>query len=398
MQLPPLFVTNRIPQTHNPSQNLWQKMGKSLTVLLALNLVGCDYFAKPKIDNTLTVEKIANAMPNRNQDKTAWANDIYDIFNTLKIERNKQNICSAIAIIDQESNFKADPPVPNLGKTSLNELNSQLDEKLGKILAGYFRNMLKNEPTPQNSFEKQILAVQTEQQLDKIYHQMFDYFSQKYYTAKITNVTKLVGGDIAEKLDPISTLGSMQVHINYAHDYRRNNGNSEDLRRDLYSQYGGLYYGIHRLMLYPASYPEPIYRFADYNSGMYSSRNAGFQKMLAEISKQKLDLDGDLLIYTSKGQSQSEKALNLLAQQGVIALTPSQIASDLKKEKTQAFETTQTYQTISSLYKMKTGKNPLTAIMPQVVISGAKLSKDYNTQWYADSVNKRYLSCLAKAK
>lgn len=207
-----------------------------------------------------------------------------------------------------------------------------------------------------------------------------------------------MGGDIAEKLDPISTLGSMQVHINYAHDYRRNNGNSEDLRRDLYSQYGGLYYGIHRLMLYPASYPEPIYRFADYNSGIYSSRNAGFQKMLAELSKQKIDFDGDLLIYTSKGQSQSEKALNLLAQQGVIALTPSQIASDLKKEKTQAFETTQTYQTISSLYKMKTGKNPLTAIMPQVVISGAKLSKDYNTQWYADSVNKRYLSCLAKAK
>lgn len=372
---------------------------KSLVILLPLAVTGCDYFKpKPKIDLTLQPAQIANAMPNRGQEKNAWANDIYDIFNTLKIERNKQNICSAIAIIDQESNFKADPPVPNLGKTSLNELNSKLDEKLGKILAGYFRNMLKNEPTPQNSFEKQILAVQTEQQLDKIYHQMFDYFSQKYYTAKITNVTKLVGGDIAEKLDPISTLGSMQVHINYAHDYRRNNGNSEDLRRDLYSQYGGLYYGIHRLMLYPASYPEPIYRFADYNSGMYSSRNAGFQKMLAELSKQKLDLDGDLLIYTSKGQSQSEKALNLLAQQGVIALTPSQIASDLKKEKTQAFETTQTYQTISSLYKMKTGKNPPTAVMPQVVISGAKLSRDYNTQWYADSVNKRYLSCLAKVK
>lgn len=372
---------------------------KSLVVILPFMLAGCDYFKpKPKIDLTLQPAQIASIMPNRGQDKTAWANDIFEIFNTLKIERNKQNICSTIAIIDQESNFKADPPVPNLGKTSLNELNSKLDEKLGRILAGYFRNMLKNEPTPQNSFEKQILAVQTEQQLDKIYHQMFDYFSQKYYTSKITNITKIVGGDIAEKLDPITTLGSMQVHINYARDYRRNNGNSEDLRRDLYSQYGGLYYGIHRLMLYPANYPEPIYRFADYNSGMYSSRNAGFQKMLAELSKQAIDMDGDLLSYSSNVQSQSEKALTALATQGVIALTPSQIKSDLKKEKTQAFETTQTYQTISSLYKMKTGKNPLTAIMPQVVISGAKLSKDYNTQWYADGVNKRYLTCLNKAK
>ena len=361
-------------------------------------LTGCDYFAKPKVDNSLGIDNIVKSLPNRGQDKKSWANDIFDIFNTLKIERNKQNICSVVAIIDQESNFKADPPVPNLGKTSLNELNSKLDEKLGRLLAGYFRSMLKNEPTPQNSFEKQILAVQTEQQLDKIYHQMFDYFSQKYYTNKITNVTKLVGGDIAEKLDPITTLGSMQVHINYARDYRRNNGTSEDLRRDLYSQYGGLYYGIHRLMLYPTSYPEPIYRFADYNSGMYSSRNAGFQKMLAELSKQPIDMDGDLLSYSSNVQSQSEKALATLATQGVIALTPSQIKSDLKKEKSQAFETTQTYQTISSLYKMKTGKTPPTAVMPQVVISGAKLSKDYNTKWYADGVNKRYLACLAKVK
>ena len=375
-------------------------LAKISPITLALLLSGCGYFSKPdaKIDPTLQPTQIANAMPNRGQDKTAWANDMFEIFNTLKIERNNQNICSAVAIIDQESNFKADPPVPNLGKTSLTELNSKLDKKLGNLLAGYFRTMLKNEPTPQNSFEKQILAVQTEQQLDRIYHQMFDFFSQKYYTNKITHITKLVGADISEKLDPINTLGSMQVHIDYARDHRRNNGDSEDLRRDLYSRYGGLYYGIHRLILYPANYADPIFRFADYNSGIYSSRNAGFQKMLAELSKQKLDFDGDLLIYNGNGQSQSEKALNRLAQQGYITLTPQQISSDLSKEKTAVFENTPTYQTISGLYKMKTGKNPLTAIMPQVVISGVKLRRDYNTQWYADGVKKRYLSCLAKIK
>ncbi|MDB0159951.1 DUF1615 family protein, partial [Escherichia coli] len=66
-------------------------------------------------------------------------------------------------------------------------------------------------------------------------------------------------------------------------------------------EYGGLYYGIHRLMVYPADYDKAIYRFADYNSGMYSSRNAAFQKMLKELTDKDISLDGDLLLYTKDG-------------------------------------------------------------------------------------------------
>lgn len=374
-------------------------------VFASFGLTGCDqlkkFFQQEPEKVLLDVAKISQAMPNRNQQKQLWATDIHDIFNTLKIERTPQNICSVIAVIDQESNFQADPPVAGLGKSSLNALNSQLEEKLGKTLAPFFRKMLKNEPTPANSFEKQILAVKTEQQLDKVYHQMFAHFSEKYYANKITNLGKLVGTDLTEKLDPITTLGSMQVHINYARENRRTNTSNEELRRDLYTQYGGLYYGIHRLMLYPTNYDNPIYRFADYNSGVYSSRNAGFQKMLSELSGQKLDFDGDLLIYKSgssisETQSQSEKALQNMASQGFLQLTTRQIRNDLSKEKTEKFADTEVYRTIGSLYKLKTGKDPIFQMMPQVVISGAKLSKDYNTKWYADNVNRRYQTCMQK--
>ena len=156
-------------------------------------------------------------------------------------------------------------------------------------------------------------------------------------------------------------------------------------------------------MRYQMDYPEPIYRFADYNSGVYSSRNAGFQKMLAELSGQKIDFDGDLLIYksgntVSDNLSQSEKALQAMTAQGFLQLTPRQIRSDLSKEKSQKFSETEVYRTIGSLYKMKTNKAPITAMMPQVVISGAKLSKDYNTKWYADNVNQRYLACMKKVQ
>ena len=50
-------------------------------------------------------------------------------------------------------------------------------------------------------------------------------------------------------------------------------------------------------MMYPADYEKPIYRFADYNSGMYSSRNAAFQSMLNSLTDAELSLDGDLLLY-----------------------------------------------------------------------------------------------------
>ena len=134
---------------------------------------------------------------------------------------------------------------------------------------------------------------------------------------------------------------------------------------------------------------------------MYSSRNAAFQKMLSELTKQPIDLDGDLLIYKSgmaRTRSQAETAINSLAQQGLLTLTPRQIHSDLLKEKRPDFVQTASYQAIANLYHTHIGKPPLTAVMPQVVIAGAKLKREYNTKWYADKVNQRYLTCLQKAE
>ena len=387
---------------------------KTLSVLaISISLAACgngSWWSKDD-EPTLSTEQIRKAIPPRVNDRTSWAKDIFDITEQLGIPQTKQNVCTIVAVVDQESNFVADPQVPGLGEKAVKEIQTRLDEKfkdklgdgIGGTVAGYFEDVLKNQPSPDNNYLNQMRKVKTERELDELYREIFDYMSKHYHVSALTGAAKLVGQDFGEKLNPITTLGSMQVHIGYAKAHKRQGGNVAELRTDMYSQYGGLYYGIHRLMMYPADYDKPIYRFADYNSGRYSSRNAAFQSMLNDLTKAELSLDGDLLLYNKEGDVRSAKSeserelLNVFSTNGII-LTPRQIRTDLKKEKDQDFEDTATYRAVTKLYKEKTGKEPFYAMMPEVVISGPKLSRDYNTNWFASRVNGRYQTCMNRIK
>ena len=387
---------------------------KSLsTITLSLALVGCGdgNWWSQKDEPEFKAEQIKRVIPTRVNGRESWANDIDDIMEKLGIPKTKENVCSIVAVVDQESNFVADPVVPGLGAKAVKEVNTRLNEKfeeklgttIGGQVAGYFEDVLKNQPSPDNNYMSQMRKVRTERDLDLLYRQIFDFMASHYHVSALTGAVKLVGQDIGEKMNPITTLGSMQVLITYAQDHKRSRMNTNELRDDLYTQYGGLYYGIHRLMMYPADYNKSIYRFADYNSGMYSSRNAAFQSMLNDLTPKELDLDGDLLLYNKDGSpravlSQSEKELISVFAQNNVLVTPRQIRSDLKKEKEKSFENTQTYIAVKKLYKTKTGKEPIYAIMPQVIISGPKLSRDYNTNWFASRVNGRYETCMQRAK
>ena len=386
------------------------KVFSVLATCISLSACGDSWWNHDK-ELEMDADQIKKVIPARVHERQSWAQDIADIMQQLSIPTTKQNVCSIVAVVDQESNFVANPVVAGLGHTAVKEIDSRLQEKfedkLGKTIGGtmaqYFENVLKNQPTPENSYLKQMAKVKTEEELDVLYRQIFDDMSKRYHVSALTGAAKLIGQDIGEKMNPITTLGSMQVHINYAKDHKRQSGSTAALRDDLYTQYGGLYYGIHRLMVYPAHYDEAIYRFADYNSGMYSSRNAAFQKMLGIIQNKDLDLDGDLLLYSKEGRpqsslSQSEKETIAAFTANKVLVTPRQIRADLKKEKAQEFEDTQTYLAVQKLYQAKTHQEPIYAVMPEVIISGPKLSRDYNTHWYASRVNGRYETCMQRAK
>ena len=387
---------------------------KRFTAVLALSLglTACggswwDDTDEPK----LQTEHIKKLIPTRVKNRESWAQDMFDISQELDIPTTKQNVCTMVAVVDQESNFVADPSVSGLGEKAVREVQDRLEEKfsdklgdtLGVTVAQYFQEVLRNQPTPEDNYLSQMRKVKTERELDELYREIFDHMAKHYHVSALTGAAKLVGQNFSEKLNPITTLGSMQVHISYAEEHKRKSGNMADLRTDLYTQYGGLYYGIHRLMMYPADYDKPIYRFADYNSGMYSSRNAAFQSMLNRLTQVELSLDGDLLLYSKDGnpkatRSQTEQELVRVFAMNNVLLTPRQIRADLKKEKQLKFEDTATYQEVLKLYEEKTGKKPMYAIMPEVVISGPKLSRDYNTNWFASRVNSRYETCMKKAK
>ena len=375
-------------------------------------LIGCgDRSWWDDEEKHLNTEQIKKVIPTRVSERDLWAKDIFDITEQLGIPQNKENICTIVAVVDQESNFVANPTVPGLGQKAVKEVQDRFDEKfkdklgesIGGTVADYFQDVLKNQPTPENNYLKQMAKKKKKKELDELYREIFAYMAKHYHVSALTGAARLVGQDIGEKLNPITTLGSMQVHISYAKEHKRQGGNIAELRSDLYTRYGGLYYGIHRLMMYPADYDKPLYRFADYNSGRYSSRNAAFQTKINALTKTKLALDGDLLLYGKNGNPRPEKSsserelINLFAAHNVL-ITPKQIRSDLKHEKDDKFEETPTYKAVKELYLKDTSKKDFYAIMPEVVISGPKLSRDYNTNWFATRVNGRYQTCMQKAQ
>ncbi|MFZ3192679.1 MAG: DUF1615 family protein [Moraxellaceae bacterium] len=382
------------------------KSKASIAVLCAISLFGlssCDKIKQATAPD-VTIEQMRKLIPARVSERDEWAEQTLNIMQQLEIRRNLTNSCTIIAVVDQESNFHADPVVAGLGETAMTEMNQRLEAKLGKFVAGQFQDMLKQKPTPEDNFARRLQRVKTEKQLDQLYREMFAFFEDNYNIGLLTGVAGLFAGQpLSEYFNPITTLGSMQVHISYADQHKTHAMNLAALRDHLYTREGGLYYGIHRLMMYSAEYDKPLYRFADYNSGMYSSRNAALQQAVNKLTEQQLALDGDLLLYgrdkdVLSKPSTTELAIQALFTQYAVPISARQIRRDLKKEKSEKFEKTDTYLEIQRLYQIRFSQQPDYAIMPEVVISGPKLSRDYNTAWFANRVDGRYQRCIKQGE
>jgi len=173
------------------------------------------------------------------------------------------------------------------------------------------------------------------------------------------------------------------------------------LRDELYTRHGGMYYGVLLLLGYETGYGKKLYRFADFNAGRYSSRNAAFQSQIAELSGNTLAADGDLLLYDKSGKvgsgvSNTEKALRAVLNNSNFELTDEDIRKDLLREKDNDFVKTLTYSALRATYEQVAKKRPGFAMVPNIALSSPKIKSKMTTRNFAESVDRRYQSCMAR--
>ena len=354
--------------------------------------------------STPGVARLITAAEKNVKDPQGWAADLLDVLKLHNLPASKENICAAIAIIDQESSFVADPAVAGLGKISEKALRAKMDKV--PVLGRVALHFLEIKPSPSDNYLARIRSARTERDLDLVYRAMVADAAKQSGLGLVIN-----SGLLNKQIDgrnEIDTIGSMQVSVDFALEVAKRRRwlpmSLDDvyaLRDELYTRHGGMYYGVLLLLDYETGYDRKLYRFADFNAGRYSSRNAAFQSQIAELSGSALAADGDLLLYDKSGKvgggvSNTEKALRAVLKSSSFELTDEDIRKDLLREKDNDFVQTLTYSALRSTYGQVTGKRPAFAMVPKIALSSPKIRSKMTTRIFAESVDRRYQSCMAR--
>ncbi|KAA3651520.1 MAG: DUF1615 domain-containing protein [Proteobacteria bacterium] len=327
-------------------------------------------------------------LPGGIADRAGWARDIDTALDHLGIPRSADNLCAAMAVIEQESTWQADPVVAGLPRIVRREIDSRA-KRYGIPQVVVSAALEKTSPDGR-SYAKRIAALRTEKQMNTLFEDMLSELP--------------LGKTLLSGFNPIRTGGPMQVSIAFAEDHldrrRYPYPRSGSVRHEVFTRRGGLYFGIANLLDYPADYPHPRYRFADFNAGRYSSRNAAFQAAISRVSGRKLAPDGDLLRYRgstpSSDVSATEAALRTLA--GRLHLSTRQIRDDLEHEKSADFSHTRLYGRLWQLAERQAGRALPREQMPDILLQSPKIQRKLTTAWFAKRVEWRYDRCLARER
>ena len=330
-------------------------------------------------------KRIVRLLPAAVKDKAGWAEDLYTAFKALDVPHATQTYCAAMAIIEQDSSFQAEPVGP--GRPAI--VRKELEARAGRFAVPSLlvtAALSKTSPTGK-TYNERIDALKTETQLNDLFEDMIGELP--------------FGRQLFADYNPVRTGGPMQVSIEFASQHVKERSYpypiAKKLRNEVFTRRGGIYFGSAILLDYEVPYDQVVYRFADFNAGRYSSRNAAFQIALGKVSGKPLAPDGDLLRYenglpANVASSVEDAALGIAYQ---LEMSRPQIRRDLLLEKTAAFSRSPLFTRVFALAD-KAGKPLPRQAMPQIDLKSPKISRKLTTEWFARRVEGRYKTCLGR--
>jgi hypothetical protein len=296
------------------------------------------------------------------------------------------NICAILSVTEQESGFRADPPIPNLAKIAWAEIERQR-EKIGipTLVLDAALSVSRRTGRPIASASTR---PRTERQLSDIFEEMIDRvpLGRTFFAERNPGAHRRA--DAGERRLRGRARQGEAVSVS---------GRRVDPRRGLHAARRNVL--RHRA---PAGLPGVVrplpVRYADFNAGHYASRNAAFQAALAQVAETKLALDGDLV---RPGQprdappGETEAAARTLSRD--LGMDAAQIRRDLEQGKGRAFDGTELYRRVFELADRRAGKPLPRAVVPTIDLQSAKFTRPLTTQWFAERVVGRHRQCLARA-
>ena len=330
---------------------------------------------------------VARLLPANVGERTGWATDIYAAIASLEIPPTVANVCAIIAVTEQESGFRVDPPVPGLAAIARREIERERERAgIPKLVLDA---ALALASANGRTYAERLDSVRTERELSDLFED---------FIGRVP-----LGRTFLAERNPVRTGGPMQVSIGFAQAHAEGRGYpyplSGSMRREVFTRRGGMYFGIAHLLDYPAAYDRPLYRFADFNAGHYASRNAAFQHAVTQASGIPLALDGDLLRYEdgrpAAQPGETELAVRSLARR--LDLSHAEIRRDLELAKDVAFSRSALFTRVMSLADRAAGKPVPRAMLPRIELKSPKITRKLTTDWFANRVNTRYESCLRRA-
>lgn len=324
--------------------------------------------------------RIVTFLPRNVVDKPGWANDVVTALTSQGLTVSDHNVCTVLAVAEQEATYQADPVVPGLGKIAWKEINA----RAGKLLIPEFvvRTALSIKSPTGKTYAERIDKLRTEREMSEIFEDMIGEVP--------------MGKQLFGNMNPVRTGGPMQVSVAFAEANTRGYPYpvKDSIRHEVFTRRGGIWFGTKHIFGYPADYPDTLYRFADFNAGWYASRNAAFQAAVSRLSGKTLALDGDLIRYDSDLPGKTELAVHAIA--GQLSMSKQAIHQSLKLGDTTEFSQSDLYHRVFTLADQKAGKRLPRAILPGIQLKSPKITRNLTTAWFAKRVDEREQRCVQK--